>query len=295
MRTQFEALCLNEGSWDGIWTYFRPPSTESPELVVTNERRSTLIFDRLAPNRLRQTNRYHGQGDLVWEYELTPDGLRWFEVKGDERKPGDPNFIAAIRAFENENSFTSGYLRLMESLPFVSEQGIVEGDRKRRGMVMYDRAGAPATLIAIRETRGGPLSADDDAVATLDDLVGEWTGEARILTADGAPETRVPARLLLGRDGSQLRIVTAFGDVGISLTGTPDGSSIAMSNGHRLVWLPGKILLGFPEHIPESGDRSFTIGLWWLPEPNRLRRMVRQYGADGAWLRTVLTDERRGG
>jgi hypothetical protein len=295
MAGHFESICRNEGSWDGVWTFFRPPTAGQPTPTVANERRSTLIFERLAPNRLRQTNRYHGQGDLVWEYEDTPDGLKWYEVKGAERKPGDPNFIAAVRAFEGEISFTSGYLKLLDTLPFVSEQGIVEGDRKRRGMVMYDAAGAPATLIAIRETRGGALIDEDNAVVTLDDLRGEWTGEGRILSAGGPPESRIAARLVVEQDTDQVRLVSAFGDSVTSVTGSAEGQSVRLSNGHRLVLLPGRIVLGYPEQIPGSGDRSFTVGLWWLPEPNRLRRMVRQYDADGVWQRTILTDERRGG
>ncbi|MFN8534755.1 MAG: DUF3598 family protein [Dehalococcoidia bacterium] len=292
MTTYFEALCLNEGAWDGIWSYFRPPTPELPVPTPSNERRSTLIFERLGPSQMRQTNRYAGMADLVWEYQDTPERLEWFQVSADERKPGDPNFIAAIRTFAGGMCFTSGYLRLMESLPFVCEQGIVEGDRKRRGMVMYDPAGSPTTLIAIRETRG-QLTDDDHVSATLDDLLGEWQGDAQILRADGTPEERTPSRLQFDHDDGVIRMMTSFGDLGISLTGTRDGESVMLSNGHRLGFLPGRLVLSYPQDIPAGSDRAFTVSLWWLPEPGRLRRMVRQYDASGAWLRSVLTNERR--
>lgn len=295
MSSTFESLCLNEGIWDGVWTYFRAPSDDRPAPEAVNQRTSTLIFERPGPRRLRQTNRYHGQADLVWEYEETDDGLRWFEVKGEERKPGDPNFIAAIRPFRGENCFTSGYLRLMESLPFVSEQGIVVENRKRRGMVMFDRAGSPATLIAIRETRGGTLVDDDHAVPSLDDLLGEWVGTAQIVTAGGADEATTTARLLVKRDGDQLRFTSAVGDEQTTLSGTFGDGSLRLANRHWLVFLPGRILLGYPERIPEGSDRSFTVSLWWWPTPNRVRRMLREYDAGGAWRRSILTDERRGG
>ncbi|MCS6802502.1 MAG: DUF3598 family protein [Chloroflexota bacterium] len=294
MTKTFDSLCLNEGVWEGVWTYFRPPTDEQPSPEAINQRTSTLIFERLGPSRLRQTNRYHGQGELVWEYEDAEEGLRWFEIKGEERKPGDPNFIAAIRPFSGENCFTSGYLRLMENLPFISEQGIVVGERKRRGMVMFDRAGAPATLIAIRETRNGTLVDDDHAVVTVDDLLGEWSGEARMVTAAGTEETALPARLLVRREDDRLQLVSAFGDNAESVAGTLGEGSVRLENGHRLVFLPGRILLGYPEQIPASGNRAFTVSLWWWPEPTRLRRMVREYDEDGAWRRTLLTDERRG-
>ena len=294
MEGRFESICRNEGSWEGVWTYYRAPAPDQPTPLVTNERRSTLIFERLGPDRARQTNRYHGQGELVWEYEDTPDGLKWYEVRGEERKPGDPNFIAAVRAFEGEISFTSGYLQLMDTLPFVSEQGIAEGDRKRRGMVMCDASGNVVTLIAIRETRGGALTEEDHAVSTLDDVLGEWTGEGRVLPADGSPESRVPARLVLRQDGDEVLVESTVADSETRDTGTAAGASVRMSNGRRLVFLPGRVLLGYPEQVPTSGDRSFTVELWWLPEPTRLRRMVRQYDANGAWQRSVLTDERRG-
>jgi hypothetical protein len=184
---------------------------------------------------------------------------------------------------------------VIESLPFISEQGIVVENRKRRGMVMFDRAGTPATLIAIRETRGGTLVDDDHALVALADLIGEWVGVAQVVAADGADEETTTARLLVERDGDHVRFTSVVGDAQTTLTGVPGERSIRLSNGHRLVFLPGRMLLGYPERIPESGDRSFTVSVWWWPAPDRVRRMLREYDAAGAWRRSILTDERRGG
>ncbi|MCL6647397.1 MAG: DUF3598 family protein [Chloroflexi bacterium] len=294
MSSRFEALAANEGVWEGVWTYYRAPVPGRTTLEAVNQRRSTLIFERLAGDCLRQTNRYHGQGEFVWEYYDRPGGLEWFEVKGEERKPGDPNFIAAVRAFPGSLSFTSGYLRLLEGVPFVSEQGVGEGDCKRRGMVMYDQAGQPATLIAIRERRGAPVTAEEDAPLTLADLMGSWQGEGIAISANDQTVSGLACRFHISEAGDALEVVSQFGETVTRRTARAEGAAWALSGGQRLVVLPGRLALLYPDQLPPPGeDRSFSVELYWLAEPTRLRRLVREYDPQGAWRRSVLTDEHR--
>ncbi|MCS7001321.1 MAG: DUF3598 family protein [Dehalococcoidia bacterium] len=294
MTSQFLSMTLNRGQWQGVWTYFAPPAGAGAPLAQTQEKRSVLTFTEVGPNVLRQTNEYLGAQTQTWEYHQRDDGLVFFEIKDGQAVPGDPAFLEAICFFPGDASFSNGYHHLLPNTPFLSEQGFVVGDRKRRVIVMYAPTGEMRMIVAIRETRGGPIVEDDNRTPGEADLMGVWRGEARMIGPGSDTEARVPTELSFERRGDGVMRHSSIGGETTSLSGEGAAPVYDLAGGRRLAFLPGDMTLLYPIQIPVgASDRAFTVEIGWLEQPDRYRRVIRQYNEFGVWEKSVLTVETR--
>lgn len=213
-------------------------------------------------------------------------------------------------------AFSQGSTQLGPFAEFGAELGLIEGDRRVRLVMRFDRGGALEPMTLMPEWRGeGPAWGDDEsgsksgsgAIAfgalgetLLAALVGTWRGETMTVYPDFRPSDRGSCELTVVRSGSDgsaieqcLTFEGAMGSGTVRSRGHFDGHRIRFEGQET----PGKpavqVLLlkdGISANCPEQVQlrQPFVLELGWLLAPNRRRRLVRHYDASGEW--TSLTE-----
>jgi hypothetical protein len=264
MKNQIQCLAMHLGQWEGVFTDF------SPEAKFIGQKESVILFEEPEPNVIRQTNRYPGCADKVWEYRDLSGGLRFFE----------------------DGSFSNGRVQLAPFSAFATEQGFLYGDYKARMVHLFDTDGKASAVTTIQETRGShqnPTPVHD----SLESLLGVWSGEALVLSADWSEAEKFESALILEKVGVQVHRQSKIGVHTVDEKGTYRDGFVNFDS-YRMVFYPGNLLAISPWQLPLlSSDKSFFIETGWFIESGVSRRMIRHYDSKGSWQRTVLIKEQK--
>ena len=272
-RSQWECLLQNLGEWQGSFTRF------SPQGALLEDTPSVVSFEGLNDNQtIRQivrrflpssTGELEPQ-DLVLEYSSLNQSILFFD----------------------NGAFSQGSIQLAPFAEFGAELGLIDGDRRLRLVQLFNRDRQLERLTLIREKRAGTTAVEQPDL-TLDQLLGEWQGEAVTIYPDRRSPDIITTNLILcqdeaGRLVQQLR----FGDRAITSTAKIDGSSLYFDEGS----LPVQVLL-----LPDGASctcplqlklrQAFFLEVGWLSRPNQRQRMIRRYDDKGGWVSLTLVTE----
>lgn len=271
MLSQWERLLQNLGEWQGSFTRFSPQGEQQEDTPTV------VSFEGLNNNQsIRQTVRRfppsQSPQDKVFEYSSLPKSILLFD----------------------NGAFSNGSLQWGPFSEFGAELGLIEGNRRLRLVQLFNRESHLDRLTLIRETLAG-TEATEQPPLTLDQLLGEWQGEAVTLYPDlRKPETYTTRLQIHRRSDRELVQQLTFGDQTITSTARIDGSILHFDQSElpvQIVLLPDGASSNSPLKI-EPGH-AFILEAGWLVQPNRRQRLIRRYSPRGEWVSLTLVTEQK--
>ncbi|MEH2297205.1 DUF3598 family protein [Nostoc sp.] len=269
MTSQWECFLQNLGVWEGSFTQFSPQGTLIEDIP------SRLTLEGLNNNQtVRLTLSRSGQ-DVKREFSSVGGGLLFFK----------------------NGSFSEGLIQLGPFSEFGAELALVHENRRLRLVQIFDKNGQLNTFILIREHLTGTEAAERPTLQ-LDDLLGEWRGEAVTIYPDWrSPDTYSTTLKLQLDDTGRLIQSTSFGDRTITSIATIKDRIILFDQDPQkqvqVLLLPDGASATSPLKVQLRQPLFLEVG--WLIQPNLRQRMIRSYNEKGEWVSlTLVTEERVG-
>ena len=264
MKSQWDCFLQNLGEWQGSFTQL------SPQGEVLNNTPSLLSLEGLDNNqKVRLTLRREGKEDFATEYSTIGGGLRFCE----------------------NGAFSQGAMQFAPYTQFGAELALLHNDRRLRLVQLFSKESQLEQLTLIREQRVG-TDAPEQPLLTVDDLVGEWDGEAVTIYPDGRSPDSYQTSLKLRREGRD-RLVQELligGERTIASTATIHGSVLSFEQ-IQVLLLPGGASSTCPVQIKLGQPLFLEAG--WLLQPNLRQRLIRRYNDKGEWMSLTLVTERK--
>lgn len=274
MSSQWECLLQNLGEWQGSFTQFSPQGKlleDIPTVVsfqgLDNNQTMRQIVRRLRPNQPVE--------EKVLEYSSLGRGVMFFE----------------------DGAFSQGSIQFSPFSEFGAELGLINGDRRLRLVQIFTKTGHLDRLTLIREKRAGTATADRPHLK-VDDLLGEWQGEAVTLYPDWRSPETYPTKLRIDRSNGQLTqqitIYEGSSQRNISSTARIEDSCLYFDRGpqpNQVLLLPDGTSANSPQQI--TAGQSFFLELGWLLQPNQRQRLIRRYSDKGEWSSLTLVTEHK--
>ncbi|HEY9906223.1 MAG TPA: DUF3598 family protein [Thermosynechococcaceae cyanobacterium] len=268
MKPQWECLLQNLGEWQGSFTSLSPTG----ELLQATP--TVTLLEGLNENQMiRQVVRRLEPGsiDTVLEYSALGRGILLFE----------------------NGAFSQGSMQFAPFSDFGAELGLIAGDRRLRLVQLFNHDKLDR-LTLIREKLPGSYTPERSPLQ-VDDLLGEWQGEAVTLYPDWRNPHTYFTQLKVQRDGEQLTQMLSFGEgTTISSRGTIAGSIVKFDQGVQ----PVQVLL-LPDGASSTSPtqiklrQPFFLEVGWLLQPDLRQRLIRRYDNTGAWVSLTLITERK--
>ena len=267
MRSQWECLLQNVGVWQGSFTRF------CAQGELESDTDSVVSLEGLNNNQtIRQIIRLR-EDEKVLEYSSLGKSTLFFE----------------------NGEFSQGSIQLAPFAEFGAEFGFIQENRRLRLVQIFDKNGDLNQLTLIREHLSGSLSAQRPTL-TIDDLLGQWRGEAITIYPDWQKSNSFASTLQLKLDdaGRLIQSLT-FGERTITSTATIKGSIIHFDQDPQkqvqVLLLPDGASANSPLKVQLR--QPFILEAGWLVEPNLRQRMIRSYSDKGEWVSLTLVTERR--
>ncbi|MDZ7957272.1 MAG: DUF3598 family protein [Aulosira sp. DedQUE10] len=268
MTSQWENLLHNLGEWQGSFIRF------SPQGELLQDIKSVVSLEGLNDNQtIRQVVSRQGQEDLVLEYSSLSKSTLFFE----------------------NGAFSQGSIQLAPFTEFGAELGLIHENRRLRLVQLFDKNGQLDKLTLIPEHLAG-TEATESPTVQIDDLLGEWRGEATTIYTDFRSPHTVSTTLKLQLDNAGRFIQTlCFEEHTITSSATIKGSIIHFDQDPQkqmqVLLLPHGASATSPLKV--NLRQSFILEVGWLIKPNLRQRMVRSYNDKGEWVSLTLVTEER--
>jgi len=281
MTEQWNNFLRNLGVWEGSFTQFSPLGEELEDtssiisLEGFNDNKTVrLTLRRFSPNSNEDSEA--NVNELVREYQ----------------------FLGRDILFFKNGAFSQGTIQLAPFSEFGGEWGFIDGNRRLRLVLLCDRDGNLAKVTLIREQLAGKEAAFTPRLK-VEDLLGEWRGEAVTIYPDWRPSDSYPTSLKLYRDGPYKLVQNiTFGIDAtvkmISSTALIDRSILRFNEGSQpmqVLLLPGGASATTPVQVQRR--QSFFLEAGWLIQPDLRQRMIRSYNEKGEWVSLTLITERK--
>ncbi|MFN6471436.1 MAG: DUF3598 family protein [Nostoc sp. SerVER01] len=267
MKSQWECFLQNLGVWEGSFTNF------SPEGQFLNDTPSRLSLEQLnGSQKVRLTLSRSGQ-DLIREFSSVGGGLLFFE----------------------NGSFSEGLIQIGPFSEFGGELAFVHENRRLRLVQLFDKTGNLSGLTLIREHLAGSPAAERPFLQ-LDDLLGEWQGQAVTMYRDLRSPDIYSTTLKLQLDNTgRLIQSTSFAERTITSTATIKGSIILFDENPekqvQVLLLPDGASATSPLKVQLRQPLFLEAG--WLIQSNLRQRMIRSYNDKGEWVSLTLVTEQK--
>ena len=267
MHSQWEGLLKNIGEWQGSFTRL------SPQGELLEDTKSIVSLEGLNNNQtIRQIVRL-GENEKVLEYSSLGKGILFFE----------------------NGAFSQGSIQLAPFSEFGAEFGLIHENRRLRLVQLFDKNGQLDKLTLIREHLAGTEPAQRPSL-TVNDLLGEWLGEAVTIYPDLRNPSTYRVKMQLQLDNpEQITQSLTFGDRTITSTATIKGSIIHFNqnpqNQVQVLLLPEGASATSPLKLPNRQPLFLEIG--WLLQPNLRQRLIRSYNDKGEWTSLTLVTEKK--
>ncbi|PSB27805.1 DUF3598 family protein [Stenomitos frigidus] len=284
MQSQWQCLLKNLGEWHGSFTLFLPAG-ELREDVPTIVSLEGLDHNQTIRQTIQRYASPTAADELVQDSEPIDEKVLVYSALG-----------RGVLFFE-DGAFSQGSMQFAPFSEFGAELGLMAGDRRLRLVQLFDRESQLAQLTLIREHRTGSPAAERPPL-TLDDLLGQWQGEAVTIYPDLRSPTTYSTHLQISRtEENQIAQQLTFGEGGGTIV-----QSTAIVNGSRLQFdqgsLPVQVLL-LPDGASASSPvyiktgHSFFLEVGWLLQADQRQRMIRSYDKKGEWSSLTLVTERK--
>jgi hypothetical protein len=275
MRSQWDCLLQNIGEWQGSFTRFSPrgEQLEDTPTVVSFE---TLNDHKTMRQTIRRLPPNQPVDEKVLEYSSLGRNILFLE----------------------NGAFSLGSIQWGPFSEFGAELGLIEGNRRLRLVQMFDRTSQFERLTLIRERLAGTDTPERPPL-TVEQLLGEWHGEAVTVYPDFRTSDTYPTVLKIHQENSE-RLVQqlTFGAANsvrtIASTAKIDGSILSFDQSA----LPTQVLLlpdGASSNCPLQikPGHFFILEVGWLLQPNKRQRLVRTYNDKGEWINLTLVNEEK--
>jgi len=279
MVAQWENFLQNLGEWHGSFTQL---STRGEVLQDTPSIISLEGFNDNKTVRLK-LRRFSPNPSGVGEPSVS-ELVREYQTLGRD-----------ILFFEN-GAFSQGTIQLAPFSECGAELGFIYNYRRLRFAQIYNTDGYLSKLTLIREKQLDK-NVPERPPLTVDDLLGEWEGEAVTMYPDGRSPDFYSTKLQLHLESSD-RLVSkiTFGSNAtvISSSASIDGSVLHFNEGAspvQVLLLPDGGSCTLPVKIELRKPIFFEAG--WLVEPDLRFRMIRSYNERGEWVSLTLVTERK--
>ncbi|MDV2990983.1 MAG: hypothetical protein N4J56_000637 [Chroococcidiopsis sp. SAG 2025] len=279
MRSQWECLLQNLGEWQGSFTRLSPQAEfieDTPTVVslagLNDNKTIRQVVRFLPPNRPVE--------EKVFEYSSLGKGVLFFE----------------------NGAFSQGSIQLSPVAEFGAELGLIHGDRRLRLVQLFTPNGKLDKITLIREYLTGTTTPERPPLQ-VDDLVGEWQGEAVTIYPDWRSPDTYPTQLQIERLGSdrltqQLTIYSTLENpYQISSTSKITGSLLYFEGSQpdrqmtQVMLLPDGASATCPQQVQLR--QAFFLEVGWLVQPNLRQRLIRRYNDKGEWTSLTLVTERK--
>ncbi|MEG4279183.1 DUF3598 family protein [Microcoleus sp. MON1_C1] len=279
MVAQWENFLQNLGEWHGSFTQL---STRGEVLQDTPSIISLQGFNDNKNVRLK-LRRFSPNPSGGGEPEVS-ELVREYQALGRD-----------ILFFEN-GAFSQGTIQLAPYSECGAEFGFIYNYRRLRFPLTYNTDGHLSKLILIREKQLDK-NVPERPPLTVEDLLGEWEGEAVTMYPDWRSTDSYSTKMQLHLESSD-RLVhkMTFGSNAtvISSSASIDGSVLHFNEGAspvQVVLLPDGGSCTLPVKIELRKPLFFEAG--WLVEPDLRFRMIRSYNERGEWVSLTLVTERK--
>ena len=268
MKSQWECFLQNLGVWEGSFTNFSPQGT------LLNDTPSRLLLEGLNNNQtVRLTLSRSGRDDVKREFSSVGGGLLFFE----------------------NGSFSEGLIQLGPFSEFGGELAFVHENRRLRLVQLFDKNGQLNGLTLIREHLAGTQTAERPPLQ-IDDLLGEWLGEAVTIYRDlRSPDIYSTTLKIQLDDTGRLIQSTSFGERTITSSATVKGSIVLFDQDPQkqvqVLLLPDGASATSPLKVQLRQPLFLEAG--WLIQPNLRQRMIRSYNEKGEWVSLTLVTEEK--
>jgi len=264
MKSQWDCFLQNLGEWQGSFTQL------SQRGEVLNDTPSFLSLEGLDNNqKVRLTLRRDGKPEVVLEYETIGGGLKFCE----------------------NGSFSQGAIQFAPYTQFGAELALLHGDRRLRLVQLFNKESQFEQLTLIRERRVG-TDAPERLPLTIEDLIGEWRGEAVTIYPDWRSPDAYQTSLKLQHQGSDRLVqeLSIGGEKVLTSTATIQGSVLSF-DGVQVLLLPDGASSTCPVQIRSGQPLFLEVG--WLLQPDLRQRLIRRYSDKGEWVSLTLVTERK--
>ncbi|NJL84657.1 MAG: DUF3598 family protein [Chloroflexaceae bacterium] len=272
MAAQWDYLLKNLGDWQGSFARYAAEGEfleETPTLVTLAGRNQNQSIYQL----VRRFPRNQPTEDRVFEYSSLGRGVLFTET----------------------GAFSQGSLQFSPvASEFGAELGLIYQDRRLRLVQLYNQ-GQLTRLTLIRERRAETQAPERPAL-TVEQLLGDWQGEAITVYPDLQPSESYATRLRLDRQGDCLHQDLRFGEFQLASTARISGSRLLFEGGElpvQVLLLPDGASCNCPLVI--KSNCSFVLEVGWLLSPTERQRLLRRYSAKGEWLSLTLIQESKVG
>ena len=281
--TQWECLLQNLGDWQGSFTRFSPEGElieDTPTVVslhgLNNNQTIRQIIRRCPSDRPVE--------EKILEYSSLGRGVLFFE----------------------NGAFSQGSIQLSPFGEFGAELGLIAGDRRLRLVQLFkDRKLTTITLIreiadtTTSEPRQSSPAAAIDNKLKVEDLLGDWQGEAITIYPDRRSPDTYPVQLQIAKNGDdritqQLTISQGNSTFQVNSQARIEGSLLYFDQGpqpNQVLLLPDGASATCPQEV-RSGQ-AFFLEAGWLLQPNLRQRLIRRYDDKGGWSSLTLVTERK--
>jgi Domain of unknown function (DUF3598) len=275
MRSQWDCLLQNLGEWQGSFTRFSPQGEEiedTPTVVSfegLNDRKTMRqIVRRLPPNQ--------PINEKVFEYSSLGRNI----------------------LFHENGAFSLGSIQWAPFSEFGAELGLISGNRRLRLVQMFDRTSQLEKLTLIREKLAGSNESERPHL-TVDQLLGEWHGEAVTIYTDLRTPDNYPTILKINLEKDdrlvqELTFGTGNASRTIDSTARIDGSVIFFDQSNiptQVLLLPDGASSNCPLQIKPG--HFFVLEVGWLLQPHQRQRLIRTYSDKGEWVSLTLVKEQK--
>jgi hypothetical protein len=275
MTSQWKYLLKNLGEWQGSFTRFSPQGEQLEDIPTV------VSLEGLNNNQtIRQIIRRLPPGQPVNEKVLEYSSLNRSTL------------------FLENGAFSQGSIQWGPFSEFGAELGLIEGNRRLRLVQLYNKENQIERLTLIREKLAGTNTPERPPL-TLEQLLGEWQGEAVTIYPDlRSPET-YPTCLKIDREDTNRIVQQLTYGAGASARTI---SSTAQINGSVLYFdqsaLPTQVVMlpdGASSNCPlvVKPGHVFVLEVGWLLQPNQRQRLVRTYSDKGEWVSLTLVREQK--
>lgn len=275
MPSQWDCLLQNLGEWQGSFTSF---SQQGEQIEDTP---TVVSFEGINDNKtMRQIVRRMPQNQPVNE--------KVFEYSS----------LGKNILFHENGAFSFGSIQWAPFSEFGTELGLIKGNRRLRLVQIFDRNSQLEKLTLIREKLAGSKEAERPHL-TVEQLLGEWHGEAVTVYPDFRTPDNYPTILKINREkGDRLFQQLTFGSGNaartIASTAKINGSVISFDQGNiptQILLLPDGASSNCPLQIKPG--HFFVLEIGWLLQPNQRQRLIRTYSDKGEWVSLTLVTEQK--
>lgn len=280
MRSQWECLQQNLGEWHGSFNRFSPQGElleETPTIVFQEELKDNQTI-RQSVGGLQPSTSEATPLEIQdkWEYSSLGKGVLFFD----------------------NGAFSQGSIQVTPGSEFAAELGLIDSNRRLRVIQEFDQTGCLNKLTLIRERRAGATTVERPPLS-VDDLIGEWQGEAVKLYPDGRSPDTYPTKLKFDKNSSgqltqQIAIHQGPETHNVQSTARTEGSCLYFDGGpqpYQVLLLPDGASASFPQRVKEVGRLFLEVG--WLLQPDLRQRLIRSYNDQGEWFALTLVTERK--